>query len=233
MEELHVSSQIREGVGKSKVSDIRNLGFIPAVIYGKGKKNQNLKVLRQEIKTLLHGRRAENIVFKLKVENQKEKKEHTVIIKEIQYHPVTDVILHIDFNEISLTKAIKVKVPIVAKGEPIGIKQEGGSLEHLLWEIDVECLPTQIPDKFEVDVSNLKIGDAIHISELVVPDGIKVLHDPSTVMLSVAAPVKVEAPVAEAVAVEGEAEKQEPEVIKKEKKTEEEEAEGKEPEAKA
>ncbi|MCX5714327.1 MAG: 50S ribosomal protein L25, partial [Candidatus Omnitrophica bacterium] len=122
-------------------------------------------------------------------------------------------IVHVDFNEISLTKAIKVNVPVVAKGEPIGVKQDGGSLEHILWEIEVECLPTEIPKEFEVDVSALKIGDSVHIKDLQVAPNIKVINDPHSVILSVAAPIKEEV-VAEA--VEGEV-PQEPEVIKEKK----------------
>jgi large subunit ribosomal protein L25 len=127
-------------------------------------------------------------------------------------------IVHVDFNQISLTKEIKVNVPVVAKGEPAGVKLEGGSLEHILWEIEVACLPTNIPQGIEVDVSGLKLGDSVHVKDLSVPAGVKILNDPGAIVLSVAAPMKEEVPVE---AVEG-AEKQEPEVIKEKKEVPEE-----------
>jgi large subunit ribosomal protein L25 len=131
----------------------------------------------------------------------------------MQYDPVRGEIIHIDFNEISLTKEIKVNVPVTTKGESIGVKQEGGSLEHVLWEIEVECLPTAIPKSIEIDITNLKLKDAIHVKDLALPAGVKALNDPSSIVLSIAEPMKeevVEAPV------EGE-EKMEPEVIKEKK----------------
>jgi large subunit ribosomal protein L25 len=238
MEELNLEVHVREELKKSKTADLRGLGFIPAVMYSSGKKTQHLKITRRDFTTLLHGRRAENIVINLKLAGSKEKKGHSVIIKEIQYNPVTDAILHIDFNEISLTTAIKVKVPVAAKGEPLVIKTEGGSLDYMCWELEVECLPTQIPEKIEVDVVNLKIGQSVHVRDLVLPPGIKVMHDPEVTVLMVSAPVKEEVAPA-AGAVEGEVAGQEPEVIKKEKKEEEaeeapkEQAGKKEPEPKA
>jgi large subunit ribosomal protein L25 len=152
-------------------------------------------------------------VINLKIKDDTKKKARPCLIKEIQYDPVKGDIVHVDFNEVSLTKEIKVNVPVATKGEPMGVKQEGGSLEHILWEIEVECLPTQIPNQIEVDVSQLKIGDSIHIKDISFPSNIKVLNDPGAIVLSVAAPIKEEIPVAP---VEGEV-TQEPEVIKEKK----------------
>jgi len=122
--------------------------------------------------------------------------------------------LHVDFNQISLTKEIIVKVPIHAKGEPVGVKQDEGSLEHNIWEIEVECLPTQIPENIDVDVSELNIGDAIHVRDLTIPEGVKVKTEEDAVVLSVIPPRKVEE-----VAPEGEEEAapEEPEAIKEKK----------------
>jgi large subunit ribosomal protein L25 len=151
----------------------------------------------------------ENVIISLKVKN----KTRPCLIKEIQYHPVHGDITHVDFNEISLTKAVKINIPVVAKGEPVGVKQEGGSLEHILWEVEVECLPTDIPKEIEVDVSQLKIGDSIHVKELPVPPKVKILSDPDATVISVAEPLKEEVAAAP---VEGEV-AQEPEVIKEKK----------------
>ncbi|MFZ2937937.1 MAG: 50S ribosomal protein L25 [Candidatus Omnitrophota bacterium] len=211
MDEIFLDAVLRNEIGKSKVKDIRQVGFIPAVIYGEGKDSQPIKISHKELFQLLHQHRLENVIINLKVKGDL-KENRSCLIKEIQYHPVKGDIVHIDFNEISLTKAIKVNIPVVAKGEPVGVKLDGGSLEHILWEIEVECLPTNIPKDFEVDVSALKIGDAIHVKDMSFPADIKILTPSDSVILSVAEPIKEEV----AVPVEGE-EILEPEVIKEKK----------------
>lgn len=213
MEEIFLEAQPREEVGKNKAKDLRGSGFIPAVIYAKGKQTLPLKVSSHDLIRLIHQHRIEGVVINLKIQGSKISKPRPCLIKEIQYHPIHDEILHVDFNEISLTEVIKVNVPVAAKGEPTGVKQEGGSLEHILWEIEVECLPTDIPGKIEVDVSSLKIGDAIYIKNLNIPPKVKVLNDLDAIVLSVIPPMKEEVPVE---AVEGEV-TQEPEVIKEKK----------------
>jgi large subunit ribosomal protein L25 len=213
MEEIFLDAEPRQEIGKSKVKDLRKEGFIPAVVYSDGKESLPIKVSHKQLLQLIHQHRLESAVINLKVKDDKKQKARSCLIKEIQYDPVNDDIVHVDFNQISLTKAIKINVPVAAKGEPIGVKQEGGSVEHILWEIEVECLPTDIPKGIEVDVSQLKIGDAIHIKDITFPANVKVLNNPEAIVLSVAAPIKEEIPVAP---VEGE-EKQEPEVIKEKK----------------
>ncbi len=213
MEELILNVELRDGAGRSKAKDLRNTGFVPSVIYGEGKKALSIKVITSELIKLVHKYRVENTLINLKFKNDKDKKAKVCLIKEMQYHPVHGNVIHVDFNEISMSKVIKINIPVVAKGEAVGVKQDGGSLEHVLWEIEVECLPTQIPEEIAVDVSLLKIGDAIHIKDIKFPSGVEVLNDAGAVVLHVAAPMKEEVP---AEAVEGE-EKKEPEVIKEKK----------------
>ena len=225
MEEIFLDVQPREERGRGKANSLRRQGFIPAVVYKDGEVALALKVSHREFVRMMHQHHAENIIISLRVSLDKKQQVRTCMIKETQYHPVRDDILHIDFQEISLTEVIKVNVPVVAKGEPIGVKQEGGSLEHVLWEVEVECLPTQIPKNFEVDVSNLKIGDSVHLKDITFASNVKVLVDPEAVVFLVVAPMKEEVPVE---SLEG-AEKQEPEVIKEKKEVP---AEGAEEEAK-
>ncbi len=213
MEEITLDAQLREEAGKAKVKDLRDKGFIPAVLYGEGKASLVIKVSHHELLRLIHQHRLENAILNLKIKDDKKTKPRSCLIKETQYDPVTGDILHVDFNEISLTKVIKINVPVVAKGEPAGVKQEGGSLEHILWEVEVECLPTDMPKEIEVDVSLLKIGESVHVRDLKLPDNVKVTNSPEAMVLLVAAPVKEEVPVE---VTEGE-EKQEPEVIKEKK----------------
>lgn len=218
MEEIFLEVEPRKEAGKGKVKGLRRQGFIPAVLYGTNKKPQSIKISRSDLLKLIHQHHIEAVVINLKIKEDKKYKEYACLIKELQYDPVKDDITHVDFNLVSLTKAIKVNIPVIAKGEPIGVKQDGGMLDHVLWEVEVECLPKDIPKEIEVDVSNLKIDDAIQIKDIKAPQGVKVLNDPEAVVLTVAPPVREEVVVAPE-----EAEVQaEPEVIKEKKEVPEE-----------
>ncbi len=213
MEEISLEAELREGTGRAKVKDLKEAGFLPGIVYSQGKDAISVKISRSILLKLMHQHRLENTVINLKIKDGKLAKGRSCLVKEIQHNPVSEEIIHVDFNEISLTKAIKVNVPVETVGEAVGVKKEGGSLENLLWEIEVECLPTSIPKNIQVNIATLKMGEAIHVKDLVLPEGLKVLNDPTAVVLHVIAPMKEEAP---AEAIEGEV-KQEPEVIKEKK----------------
>ncbi len=209
--------QVREGAGKKAARNLRKQGFVPCVVYKGGKDAIPLKLPKEDVMAALHTKAGENVLIGLKIsQDSKPLIEKTVIIKEVQHHPLRDDILHIDFNEISLTETIKVNVPIVSKGEPVGVKQDEGILEHIMWELHVECLPQDIPEKIEYEVSELKIGDSVLVRDLPVPSGVKVLNDPELITM-VVKPPHVEKPKEEMVE-----EVAEPELIRKEKKEEEE-----------
>jgi large subunit ribosomal protein L25 len=227
MEEIILEAQVRSEIGKSKVKALKSGGFIPAVVYSEGKEAIPIKLSRHDFLTLVHHHHIENAIISLKIKDDKKKASRSCMIKEMQQDPVKSEIVHIDLNEISLTKAIKINVPVVTSGESVGVKQDGGALEHILWEIEIECLPTDIPKNFEVDISALKIGDSIHVKDIKFPANIKVISEPESVVLSIASPMKEEV----VVPVEGE-EKQEPEVIKEKKPEPEEAAAGEEKEKK-
>ncbi len=212
MEEIILEAELREGKGRASSKDLRESGYLPAVVYFHGKDAISIKISRSALLKLAHQHRLESVIINLMIKDG-DAKSKLCLIKEIQYHPVREDIIHVDFNEISLTETIKVNGPIQIKGEAIGVKQEGGSLEHLLWEIEVECLPTNIPKGIQVDITALKMGDAIHVKDIVFPEGVKPLSDPAAIVLHVAAPMKEEAP---AEAIEGDTSK-EPEVIKEKK----------------
>lgn len=214
MEKVSLKTKSREETGKEAVKKLRHQGFIPAVVY-KGSSSLNIKVPLKDLLQTIHTKAGENVIVDLQVDSKKPSR--TVIIKEIQYHPVRGDVLHVDFNEISLTEVLTVKVPVVAKGEPQGAK-EGGVLEHIIWELEVECLPTQIPENIPVDVSSLNIGDSILVKDLKIPPEVKVLLDLEATVITLAAPH-----VEEVEAVTAQEELTEPEVIM-EKKPKEEEA---------
>ncbi len=225
MEEIYLEAQMRKVTGKKFARQLRREEFIPAIVYKKGEKTLILKLKNRDLLKVLHTSAGENAVINLKIsDNDKKLPKKTVIIREVQHHPVRGDILHVDFNQISLTEKLQVSVPVKVKGEAPGVKEEG-VLEHILWEVEVECLPTKIPENIEVDISNLNIGDSIYAKDLQPPEGVKVLTDPESIVISVAAPRTEEVP--EEVAPEEEM--AEPEVLKQ-KKPEELEEEAKEEE---
>jgi len=226
MDFVELKASLREEKGKELNKKLRNTGLVPGVVYRKGEETVSLKVDSRSLSKALHTEAGENVIIKLFIEGDKKKKERIVVIKELQKDPVKDKLVHVDLNEISLTETLKVKVPIVAKGEAIGVKQEGGVLQHIMWEADVECLPTNIPDKIEVDVTNLKIGGTLSIKNILPPEGVKILGDPDSIVFSVEHIKTIE----EAVAAPVEGESLEPELIR-EKKEKEEAEEGEKAEA--
>jgi len=219
MEKIILKAQTRSGTGKRVAKDLRNQGIVPANVYKSGKDAVNLQIVVSDLKEVLHTKAGENVIITLKISGEGNIKDKTVLIKEIQRNPVKDNILHVDFNEISLTDMLKVNVPLVSRGEPVGVKVDGGILEHVIREFQIECLPTAIPEKLEIDVSNLKIGDAIHVKDVKIPEGIKVLNDPELIAMIVKPP-KVE--VVKEETAEGAAE---PELIRKKKEEAAEEGE--------
>ena len=227
MEKVILKVETREGSGKRISKDLRNMNLIPAVVYKGGKDALKLQLVAADLAKVLHTKAGENVIVTLNITGGDSKaKDKTVVIKEIQREPIKNRILHVDFNEISLTETLKVNVPLVAHGEPEG-KKEGGTLEHVMWELQVECLPTDIPEKIEVDVSKLKIGESIYVKNITAPEGVKVLADPELIAMIVKPP-KVEVPKEEIVAEAGSLE---PELIRKKKEAEEGAEEAKKEEA--
>lgn len=223
MEKVILNAELRRETGKIKVKKLREEGVIPAVVCKGGKESTNIKVKSGDLYRVLHTSAGENVLITLEVSNGKKPHSRTCLIKEVQRHAVREDIIHVDLKEISLTEKIEVKVPVNPHGEPEGVVTDGGVLDLAMWEIEVECLPTDIPEKIVVEVASMKIGDAVCIKDLQVPPGVKILNDRELTVLSVVPPAKEE--VVEEVPAEG---AEEPEVIKKGKKDEEELPEGEE-----
>jgi len=213
MKTVELKAKVRESVGKSQAKKVRALGAIPANVYGSGSKPVSIQVNTKEFQSVIHTGAGGNVLILLKIEGGKDQ---NVLIKEIQVDPVSEKINHVDFNVISLTKKIHAKVAIHEKGEPAGLK-EGGVVDHTHREIEVECLPTQIPERIDVNIEALNINDAIQVKDLVLPEGVKCLLDPDEVILKVLPPQKEELP---AETIPGEA-AAEPEVITAKKPVEE------------
>lgn len=219
----------RESFGKNQARRMRKEGRIPVILYGPSIENTALILDKRDILKILKSESGENTVFKVSFDS----KSTDVMIKEIQRDPVTDEILHADLIQIAMDKTIRVSVPIVSVGEAIGVKTEGGFVDFVTRELEVECLPKHIPDQIEIDISNLHLNQSLQVEDITPPEGVEIVSDLSTVI------VHIEVPMAEEEVVEEEVEEEEiigeeeePEVIKKEKEKEEEEEEGKKEEKK-
>ncbi len=223
MDFVELKASLREEKGKEKNKKLRAVGMVPGVVYRKGEAALSLKVDTKSLSKVLRTDAGENVIIKLFVEGDTKKKERIVVIKELQKNPVKDTLVHLDLNEISLTETLKVKVPIIAKGEAIGVKQEGGVLQHVMWEVEIECLPINIPDKIEVDITSLKIGGTLSVKDVLPPEGVKILGDPESIIFNVEHVKTVE----ETVAAPAEGEALEPELIREKKEKEEAEEEPK------
>jgi large subunit ribosomal protein L25 len=221
MERLKIQAKKRKKVGKEYAKKIRKQGLVPGIIYKKGY-TQPLELKESELIHVLHQAHSENVVVEIEISDNGDKEIKTAIIKDVIHDPLKGGITHIDFQEVSLEEVVRVKVPIEIQGEPVGVKVDGGLLEHLLWELEVECKAGEIPEKVIIDVSNLKIGDAITVEDLSLPSGVKAIEPPDQVIVHVLAP-KVEV-VEEVPAAEEEA-AAEPEVIKEKREEEESKAE--------
>jgi len=160
-----LNGEQRTGVGKSVTRKLRAAGRIPAVYYGRGETPISLVVNAKDVDVLLHGASGSNVIVDLQVAGVASA-DRKAIIREIQRDPVQGNILHLDLQHISLTERITVEVPIELIGVPTGVKDGGGILEHLLREVEIECLPTDIPEHLAVDVTALNIGDTLHVSDL-------------------------------------------------------------------
>ena len=200
MAENPLSAEARSDTGKGANRKLRVAGKIPAVVYGKGRPSQSVVLDPHALETLLQKSGAGlNTLIDLSVAG----KTDTVLVKELQRHPVTGRPLHVDFFQLDLTQKITVSVPIHFTGKARGV-EFGGILDHPLREIEVECLPRAIPEFIEVDVSALDVGHSIHVSELRLPEGVEVKTDASLPVASVVLPAaEVEAAPVETV-VEGE-----------------------------
>jgi len=236
MQRIEMVAELREKSGKGVARSIRRTGKIPGVLYGEGK-SLLLALDPADLTKVLHSGAGENALIALKIKGMQDRAsaagkadtERLTILRDFQVDPVTGKLLHADLFEVSLNKAIRVWVHIEVVGEvPQGVK-DGGVLQHQMREMEIECLPMAIPDRLEVDVSALKIGEAVHIRDLRVGEGVRVLGQPDQVVVSVAVPIS-EAKLEELLTATAK-ETKEPEVIARGKEEGEEEAA--KPEAKA
>ncbi len=185
------NARSRKETGKGVARSLRRQALIPAVFYGPELDPVPLALRSRELARLISTAAGENILIDLNIEDGESTQSHRAMIKEIQVDPVKQTILHVDFYAISMDKKISLEVPITLTGTAVGVS-EGGILQQVRRTLEISCLPDRIPEALEIDVSNLAIGDSLHVSDLEIPEGIEVLAEERLTVVTVVPPTKVE-----------------------------------------
>lgn len=210
MERLTLNAEKRDRAGKGVARALRREGFVPSVLYRAGY-SIPIKINRKELSRFISSTAGEQVMVSLEFPDGEKR---LAILKDYQVDPIKGELLHSDFFEVLLTEKVRVTVAVTTTGEPLGVKRDGGILQHGIREIEIECLPDRIPGHITVDVSALELGKSIHVNDLSLGEGIKILTNPEEVIATVTSVVEEEA-------VPAGPEVSEPELIKKGKKEEE------------
>jgi large subunit ribosomal protein L25 len=213
----NVTAEVRTTRGKNAARQLRRMGMVPAVLYGHQKASVVLSVNPKQISSVIHSSRGYNTIFTVDI---KDGESTSVMLKDWQFDPVSGNLLHADLVRIAMDKQLQLRIPVIATGEAKGVKVQGGIFEFVLREVEVECLPADIPESITIDISNLDLGANVRVSDLPVDPRFKILSDPELVVAHVVSPK--EEKVEEVAVAE---EPAEPEVIKKGKVATEEEGE--------
>ncbi|MGH7989092.1 MAG: 50S ribosomal protein L25, partial [Limisphaerales bacterium] len=176
MKSVALKAYPRSQMQRAEVKKLRASGRVPATIYGRQAKPQNLEINAKEIRDLIHHSVSENLLVDLSVENDARSK-RLALVQEIQHHPIDGKVLHIDFHEVAENEKVTVQVPVETTGEAVGVKTGGGVLEHVLFKLKVRCLPKDLPEQIIVDVTSLEIGQSIHLGNVKTPEGVEILGD--------------------------------------------------------
>jgi large subunit ribosomal protein L25 len=217
MEIRALTIEKREGTGKEVAKRLRRAGRVPAVLYGGGAP-VNITVNPKDIFRLIHGHEGGTQLVQLTFGQSSDTR--MAVIRDMQLDPVSEDLVHVDLQEVAMDKPIQVTVPLRHVGEPIGVREAKGILEMILREVQVSCLPGQIPESLTADVSNLEISDVFTVGQLPVPEGVRILTDPTQAVATVAPPMAEEVVAAPAVGVVAAA-PAEPEVLTERKPKEE------------
>ncbi len=185
MKQVTLSAIKREKTGKEISKKLRKQGLIPAIVYGPRFQPLPIAVKFNELESILIKHKGETLLFNLELTDGEPSKIQA-ILKDYQTHPITDKIIHIDFLAIHEEETITLDIPLEFLGKPVGISK-GGVLEILLHELTIECLPSNIPNKIYIDISNLDVGDVLHVKDIKVPEGVKVINDPEETVLTIVA----------------------------------------------
>ncbi len=219
-EKHSLQAQARASKNKNEARRVRKGGLVPAVLYGAKKDPVAVSLDPKQVSRILHSASGHNTIFELALDGERTQ----AMIVDWQYEPIKGALLHVDLKRIAMDQKLTVNVPVVLRGEPAGVKQQGGILEQTLREVEVECLPGDIPTAIEADVSELVFGKVLRVSDLKPGDKVKILSEANQPVAHVVTIKEEVAPTPEAAAAEAAAAPAEPEVIKKGKQGTEEEA---------
>jgi len=197
--QVKLSASRRSATGRSAVRKIKAQGSVPAIIYGAKQQPEPLQISKRDISLMFSHASGENILVELEIDG--ESGSRLALVQEVQHSPVGGDVLHVDFHAVSVDEMIEAEVPLEPVGTPEGVKTFGGLLDQALRSLEIECLPKNLPDVITVDVSHLNIGDAIHVSDIPLPEGVKTRVPAELTAFSVIAPTVEEAPVAAEAAV--------------------------------
>jgi len=192
---IDVSATLRTAVGTGAVNRLRKAGSIPAVVYGKGRDNQNIQVDTKTFTKVIFGSASDNILVNLQIDGAKQ----LALVQEVQHDHLKGGITHVDFHAIKEDEEIHAAIPVVLLGEAAGAKF-GGMLELLLHNLEVRCLPKDLPEKITIDISHLNVGEGVHISDLKLPEGVRAKLDGHVIVAHVEKPKVEEAAPAAAAA---------------------------------
>jgi len=190
---MNINAESRVRTGKEYAKKLRSLGRIPAIIYGGGRESIPIALSLNDVKTILKSEKGENTILRI----QRDEIKVDAMLKDIQYDYLSDNIIHVDFIRIDLKKPIEVFVPVLVKGEPIGVKMEDGIFDFVTRELKVKCLPDKIPTAIELDISELHLGNSIRLEELEIEKDVEFISDPKTVICSVSVKGMMEEEVVE------------------------------------
>src|SRR3974390_376660 len=197
MKSVNLNAFSRSLAKRPGAKKLRSNGRIPAIIYGRQAQPQNLEVISKEMEDLIHHSISENLLVDLAVKDDARPK-RLALVQEVQHHPLSGKVLHVDFHEVAENEKVMIMVPVETVGETEGVKTEDGVLEHVLFKIKARALPKDLPEMITVDVSHLKIGQAIHLGEITAPPGVEFVGDKAIPVIAVAAPRTEEEEAAEA-----------------------------------
>ncbi len=222
MERVALTAQVREKAGKGIARGLRRENLVPAVLYSHGR-SLPISMVNKDIRKVLNTEGGEHALINLTVEGGKDAGVKMALIKDYQVDPITGGLLHLDLMEVEMHEKVRVTVAIHLTGSSVGVK-EGGILQSALRQVEVECLPTQIPDFLEADIAGLRVNESIHVRELSAPEGVRILTDEDATVVTIQPPISAEKLESMLAAAPAAAAEGEPELVKKAKKEGEAEA---------
>ena len=190
--QLKINAHPRTEAGRNAVKKIKQAGLVPAVIYGAKDPARNIQIVERELSRLLDHAASESVLVEVNIQDGGTATNRTALIQEVQHHPVSGKVLHVDLHVVAMDELMHAEVSVETTGEAEGVKTGGGVLEVILRNLDISCLPGDLPEVIMVDVSKLNIGGSIHVKDLSLPRGVTVLNDAELSVVSVAPPTVVE-----------------------------------------